>query len=341
VVDYYRQAMRQIHELPGVLNVALGSAVPWRDADSNFTLEFSPDGHIPKADEEHPRASFQVNSPGYFATLGLPILEGRDFNDSDRNGAEPVAIVSQSLARRIFPNGQALNHHLLWTDPVLKFAPGMTIASRRIIGVVPDIDNTNLVPKPTLTVYHPYDQEQFFVGGRLVVDVRSDPYGVVKPITGIIRRLSADQPVEHAATLEDIRTEVLSPERLNVMVFSVFAGVALLIAVVGIAGVLAFSVSGRTREFGIRLAVGSQPRHLLLRVMADGAAMALGGLAVGFGCGFWLGQLAGTLLGDLKMPGVLPVAGSAVVLLLAAVIASVIPAARAARVDVIQALRSE
>jgi ABC-type antimicrobial peptide transport system permease subunit len=105
--------------------------------------------------------------------------------------------------------------------------------------------------------------------------------------------------------------------------------------------VLAFSVSGRTREFGIRLAVGSQPRNLLIRVMAEGAAMALGGLGVGFACGFWLAQLAGTLLGELKVPGFLMVAGSGLVLLLAAVIASAIPAARAARVDVIQALRTE
>jgi len=134
---------------------------------------------------------------------------------------------------------------------------------------------------------------------------------------------------------------VLSSDRLNAFVFSVFAGVALLIAIVGVAGVLAFSVSGRTREFGIRLAVGSQPRHLLLRVIAEGAGMAIGGLAVGLACGYGLAQLAGTLLGDLKMPSMLPVAGSALVLLLAAVIASVIPAARAARVDVLQALRTE
>jgi ABC-type antimicrobial peptide transport system permease subunit len=134
---------------------------------------------------------------------------------------------------------------------------------------------------------------------------------------------------------------MLSPERVNVMVSAVFAGVALLIAVVGVAGVLAFSVSGRTREFGIRLAVGSQPRNLLLRVVAEGGAMALAGLACGFASGYWLAQLAGSYLGDLKVPGVLPVAGSAVVLLLAAVIASAVPAARAARVDVIQALRTE
>jgi predicted permease len=340
VVDYYREAARKIRELPGVMTVAVGTAVPWRDADSAFALEFSADGHVPAAGEEHPRAHFQVISPAFFATLGVPLIEGRDFDEADREGREPVAIVSQSLALRMFPKGDALNHRVMWTDPLLKFAP-IQPQLRRIIGVTPDIDNTHLERRPTITVYEPFDQEQFLAGGRLLVHVRSNPYDLVKPITRIMRTRSADQPVEHAATLEDIRAEVLSPERLDVMVAAVFAGVALLIAVVGVAGVLAFSVSGRTREFGIRLAVGSQPRHLLLRVIAEGAAMAIGGLALGLACGYWMAQLAGTFLGELKTPGVLPLAGSALVLLLAAVIASVIPAARAARVDVIQALRTE
>jgi putative ABC transport system permease protein len=341
IVDYYREAARRIRELPGVQNVAVGSAVPWRDAYANFALELAADGHIPAAADEHSRAMVRVISPGFFATLGLPIIEGRDFNDADRKGSEHVAIVSQSVAQRMFPKGDALNHHLMWTDPILKIVPVMTAEPQRIIGVVADMDDVHVVPAPAMTVYRPFDQEQLVGAGHLFVHMRSDPYALVTPITRIMRNMSPDQPVEHAATLEDVRAEVLAPDRLNVVVFSVFAGVALLIAVVGVAGVLAFSVSGRTREFGIRLAVGSQPRNLLARVIAEGAAMSLGGLAVGFACGFWLAQLAGTLLGDLKMPGVLPVAGSAVVLLLAAVTASVIPAARAARVDVMQALRTE
>jgi ABC-type antimicrobial peptide transport system permease subunit len=341
VVDYYRETTRRIRELPGVQNVAVGTVVPWRD-NANFALEFGADGHVPGPSEEHPRAMVRVISPGFFATLGLPIIEGRDFNDADRGGSERVAIVSQSTALRMFPKGDALNHHLMWTDPILKIVPLISTESQRIIGVVPDVDDTNVVPRPTMTVYRPFEEESaIFGGGRLFIHASSNPYALVTPVTRIIRNMSADQPVEHAATLEDIRADVLSPDRLNVVVFSVFAGVALLIAVVGVAGVLAFSVSGRTREFGIRLAVGSQPRHLLLRVMAEGAVMALSGLAVGFACGFVLAQVAGTFVGDLKMPGVLPVAVSAVVLLLAAVIASVIPAARAARTDVIQALRTE
>ncbi|MGE5725563.1 MAG: ADOP family duplicated permease, partial [Acidobacteriota bacterium] len=338
-VEFYKEAARRIRELPGVQNVSIGTVVPWRD-NGNFSLQFGVDGRVPAPSEEHPQATLRVVTPGFFATLGLPVLEGRDFTDADRDGSERVAIISQSFAQKIF-KGDALNHHVMWTDPILKAVPLLSGEPLRIIGVVPDIDDSNLVPRPTMTLYRPFDQEAVVGGGRMFVHVRSNPYGLVTPITRILRTMSADQPVENAATLEDVRTEVLSSDRLNVMVFGAFAAVALLIAVVGVAGVLAFSVSARTREFGIRLAVGSQPRQLLMRVLTEGAAMSTAGLAVGFACGLGLARLAGSLLTDMKTPGALPVAGAAIVLLLAAVIASVIPAARAARINVIQALRTE
>jgi putative ABC transport system permease protein len=153
--------------------------------------------------------------------------------------------------------------------------------------------------------------------------------------------MAADEPVEHAATLEDIRAKVLAPDRLNSLVFGVFAAVALLIAVVGVAGVLAFSVSARTREFGIRLALGSQPENILKSVVTEGAVMAGVGVLAGAAFGLVVARVAGSYLGELKMPGALPVIVSALVLLGAAVVASMLPAARAARVDVMQALRSE
>ena len=134
---------------------------------------------------------------------------------------------------------------------------------------------------------------QEFGGGRLFVHTRTDPYPLVPPITRIIRDLSAEQPVEQAATLDDVKAEVLAPDRLNALVFGVFAGVALLIAVVGVAGVLAFSVSARTREFGIRLAIGSEPRHLLTGVLREGAVIAAAGIVTGVGGGFVLARLVG------------------------------------------------
>ena len=153
--------------------------------------------------------------------------------------------------------------------------------------------------------------------------------------------MAADQPVERASTLEDIRAEVLTPDRLNAIVFGGFAGVALLISVVGVAGVLAFSVSGRTREFGIRMALGAQPRNILTNVLREGLVIASIGVGAGMVLGFVFARVIGRYVGEVQMPGALSLIASAVVILAAAVIASAVPAARAARVNPVEALRSE
>jgi putative ABC transport system permease protein len=340
IAGFYRDTIRRVSELPGVQNVAVSISVPWRDAGGfGPGLQFSTEGHVHNPGEEDPRAHFRAVSPAYFATLGIPIVAGRDFNEADRRDGEHVVIISQSVAQRMFPNQDAVNRHLTWTDPVIKFIPGFTPAPRRIVGVYADFDDEHVVPGPALNVYHPFEQLMF--GGHMFVHTSTNPYGLVAPITRIIHDMSADQPVEHAATLTDVRAEVLTADRLNSIVFGGFAIVALAIAVVGVAGVLAFSVSARTREFGIRLAIGSQPRRLLASVIAQGALMAGAGIVTGAVCGYALARLASGYFQDMQMPSVLPVVASAFVLLAAAVIASALPAARAARVDVMQALRSD
>jgi putative ABC transport system permease protein len=339
ILEFYNESMRRIKQLPGVDGVAVGTMVPWRDAGHlGAGFEFSADGHVKAAGEEDPRGRFRAVTPGFFASLGIPILAGRDFNDSDRKGSEQVVIVSQSLAQRMFPNQDAVNRHVMWTDPVMKFVDIET-KPRRIVGVVADVDDENVVPGPAMSVYHPFAQQMW--ADRMFVHAHGDPYALVVPLTKIIRDLSADQVVEKAQTLEDVRAEVLTPDKLNTVVFGVFAGVALLIAVVGVAGVLAFSVSGRTREFGIRLAIGSQPRDLLTGVLKQGAWMAVGGIVAGAVVGFAMARLMAAYFPDLRMPDALPVIGSALILFVAAIIASVMPAARAASVDVMQAMRSD
>ena len=348
VLDFYKEAMRRIDALPGVSKTAFGVVAPWRDADIfGPGLQFSADGHVHAQGQEDPRAQPRDISPGFFAALGVPILEGRDFNESDGKSDDLVVIVSETLAQRMFPGQDALNRHVYWTDPVLQFADGTDkekarfMAPHRIIGVTADVDDEHVVPEPIVTVYSPFAEGGSIFGGHLFIHSSVNPYSLVSPVTHIIREMSADQPVEHAATLADIRAEVLTPERLNSVVFGVFAAVALVIAVVGVAGVLAFSVSARTREFGIRLALGSQPGNLLRGVMTEGAIMAGAGLLAGAAFGFAAARLAGHYLLEVQMPGALPVVLSAVVLVTIAVVASMVPAARAARVDVIQALRTE
>ena len=339
VIGFYKETMRRIGELPGVERVAVGTLVPWRDSGTfGPGFQFTVEGYAKGVGEDDPRAQFRTVSPGFFAALGVPIVAGRDFSDADRRDGERVVIVSQSLARRMFPNEDAVNRHLTWIDPIMKFID-VSPTPRRIVGIAADVDDQNVVPGPAINVYHPMDQE--IGGGRLFVHVRSDPYALVAPIRRIIRDLSADQPVERPATLDDIRAEVLAPDRLNTLVFGGFAGVALLIAVVGVAGVLAFSVSARTREFGIRLAIGSAPRHLLGRVLGEGAVIAIAGIVTGAAAGYLLARFAGSYMQSIRMPGALPVISAAMLLVVAAILASLMPASRASRVDVIQALRSE
>jgi ABC-type antimicrobial peptide transport system permease subunit len=191
-----------------------------------------------------------------------------------------------------------------------------------------------------MNVYMPFGQDGVFLV-RMFVHAHGDPYALVSPVRRIIRELSPEQPFERAATLADVRAEVLAPNRLNTFVFGGFAAVALAIAIVGVAGVLAFHVSGRTREFGIRLAIGSEPRHLLQSVLSQGAVIALVGIVAGGAAGYALAKFAGSYFDTVEIPGPLVIIGSAVVLLIAAVTASLLPAVRASRVDVLEALRSD
>jgi predicted permease len=337
-IAFYQEATRRISGLPGVEGAAVGSFVPWRDAGSMGPgFQFTVEGYTLADGEENPRGRMRMVAPRFFAVLGVPILAGRDFTDEDRRGSEPVTIVSQSVAQRLFANGDAVNRHLTWTDPVFSIY-GKPVPAR-IVGVVADVDDEHVVPAPAMTIYRP--AWQMGVAGRLFVHAAGDPYALVPAVTRVIREMSAEQPVERAATLEDVRAEVLSPERVNAFVFSGFAGIALLIAVVGVAGVLAFSVSARTREFGVRLAVGSAPRHLLARVLWEGVLIAAIGIAAGAVGGYALARVAARVFPAAQLPGALPVIGATALLIGAAILASLMPAARASRVDVLQALRSE
>jgi predicted permease len=329
-----REAARRIGELPGVEGVAMAENVPWRDRGAT-RVQFIAEGYQPANGEESPTGQLRYVSPQYFDVLGVPLLAGRGFTDDDRRGGELVAIVNQSLAQRLFPNGDALNRRLTPTNlgTNLEGRP----QPRRIVGIVADVDEDTVVQEPSMMVYNPHGGG----GSRLFVRASGDPRALIPAVTRTIREMAADMAVERPATLEEIRTEVLAPERLNAFVFSTLGGIALLIAIVGVAGILAFSVSARTREFGVRLAIGSTPRDLQTGVLWDGVRIAAIGIAVGAAGGYALVRVAEALFGSVQLPGAMPVIGAAIVLIGAAIAASLMPAARAARVDVLQALRSE
>jgi predicted permease len=335
-IDFYQEVIRRVSELPGVDAVAVGTFVPWRDAGSfGPPVSFAVEGYTPADGEESPSARLRIVSPRFFEVLGVPLVAGRQFTEDDRRGNEEVVIVSQSVAQRLFPDGDALNRKMWWTDPYFGKQP----VPRRVVGVVADIDDENVVSGPAMMVYHPF--QQMGVAGRVFLRTGGDPYALVPAVKRVVREMSPNQPVERAATLEDVRAQILTPERLNAFVISGFAVVALLISVVGVAGVLAFSVSARVREFGVRLAIGSSPLSLLMSVLSEGALIVAVGITAGALGGYALAGLAAAYLARVQVPGVLPTMGAAVLLGSAAVLASLLPAARASRVDVLQALRSE
>jgi predicted permease len=331
---FYQEVTHRIGALPGVEDAALGSFVPWRDTGSLPRFQFTVEGYTPADGEQDPYARLRIVAPRFFTVLGIPMLAGREFTDEDRAGGEPVVIVSQSIAQRLFPNGDAVNHRLWWTDALFgKHTP------RRIVGVVADVDDEHIVARAAPTIYHPV--QQLRVAGRLFVRAEGDPYALVPAIRQTILEMSADQPVERAATLEDVRATVLTPQRMNALVVSGFAGVALLIAVVGVTGVLAFSVSARTHEFGVRLAVGLSRSRLLMRVLSEGTTIVAIGILAGAAGSYAFAGLASSYVGRISPPGAVPILAAAVLLIGAAAGASLMPAARASRVDVLQALRSE
>jgi ABC-type antimicrobial peptide transport system permease subunit len=330
--------MQRVGQLPGVDGVAGGLVVPWRDTGRWRPIQFTVEGYTPANGEDNPYAKDRSVGPGFFATLGIPVIAGREFTEDDRMGKERVVIVSQSLAQRLFPNGEALNRKF-FRIASLSQSGNVTPTASRIIGVVADVNDESADGAPAMAVYSPYRGKS--LPWRMFVRAAGDPHALVPAVTRIIRELSPNQAVERPATLEDVRAELLTPERLNAFVVCGFAGIALLIAVVGVSGVLAFSVSARTREFGVRLAVGSTPRYLLLRVLSEGAAIVAIGIVAGAIGGYAFARVAGSYFDVIRTPSAVPVLGAAAVLVGAAIIASLMPAARASRVDVLQALKAE
>ncbi|HET9703509.1 MAG TPA: ABC transporter permease, partial [Vicinamibacterales bacterium] len=272
-----REMARKVGELPGVQRVALGGSVPFRDRSAT-RMQFVAEGYQPANGEDSPTGQLRSVTPEYFSVLGVPLLAGRDFTDEDSRSGENVCIVNESVARRLFQDGDAINRRLTPTNlgTNLGNAP-----PARIVGIIADVDEENVVQEPSMIVYYPLGGGG---GSRMFVRANGDPRALIPSVTQTIRGVAADQAVERPAVLEDIRAEVLGPERLNAFVFSALGGIALLISIVGVAGVLAFSVSARMREFGVRLAIGSTPGSLRAGVLWDGLRIAAVGIAAG-ACG--------------------------------------------------------
>ena len=333
----YERMRLEIGALPGVSEVGVGSTIPLRS--TQFQLDVKAEGRPLAAGEAQPRADFRTADPQFFRAAGIPLLAGRDFATTDRQDAGRVVIVNRTFAERMFPGKEAVGQRVAWTGDVLRFI-GVSGDWRTIVGVVGDTKDGGLDAEPRPVVYMPFAQEAAYTGG-LVIRAERDASSLTQQATRLVRGVAPTDPIENVFTVKEIRDQSVAPRRLNAALVSSFGILAVLIAAVGIAGVLAFSVSARTTEIGIRMSLGADASRVQRMVLGEGGVLLGVGLALG---------VVGALLATRLIRGLLfgvaphdPVTLVAVALVMAAVgiAACWLPALRAARIDPAVAIRRQ
>jgi putative ABC transport system permease protein len=276
----------------------------------------------------------RVVSADYFATIGTRLMAGRAFQTTDAATAPPVAILSQSMARLYFKDQDPIGRHLSW-----KLFNGNWTPPAEIVGVAEDTRSDGISKDPMPTMYQP--DSQVAAQSTLLVRTSGSTDRLAPRVVETIRQIDPNRPIDHVQTLEEIRDETIAPQRLNAALIGLFASLALAIAMVGVAGVLAFSVSQRTNEFGVRMALGAEPDAILRMILGEGLAMAMIGLIVGGLSALPLSRMLEGLLFGVPAADPPTIALAAVLLLCVALGAAWIPARRAMAVEPMTALRRD
>jgi predicted permease len=331
----YDRMRLEIGAIPGVTEVGLGSTMPLREA--GFLLEVKAENRPLATGEPMPRAEFRTASPEYFRAAGIPLKQGREFTTMDRDSAARVVILNETLAKRLFGDADPINKRVAWTGDVLRFIP-VSGDWRTVVGVAGDTKDGGLDAEVGPVMFLPFAQEVAFTGG-LVIRAERNAVGLVPATTRVVRSVAPSDPIENVLTVSQIRDQSVAPRRLNAALVSSFSGLAVLIAAVGIAGVLAFSVSARTNEIGIRMSLGADSGNVQRMVLREGGVLLLIGLVVGV-----IGSLLATRLIQGLLFGVAPndpltLAAVALAMMAIGVAACWVPARRAARVDPAVAMR--
>jgi putative ABC transport system permease protein len=336
-VALYQRIQNRVAAIPGVKDVGLGSTVPLRS--ERFALDIKAEGRPVSPGEPMPHAEGRTASPEYFRAAGIPLLKGREFASTDRTGTGLVVILNKTLADRLFPGVDPIGRRVAWTGEVLKFI-GVSGDWRTVIGVVGDTKDGGLDAERIPVLFAPFAQAEVF-GSSLVIQSAGDPAALAAAATRAVRDVAPEQPVEKVLTLDQIRDESVAPRRLNALLVASFGILAVIIAAVGIAGVLAFSVSARTNEIGIRMTLGADASKVQRMILGEGGRLLALGLTLGVGGALLLSRLIRGLLFGVAPQD--PVTLAAVALLMAAVgiAACWIPAARAARIDPGIAIRAQ
>ncbi|MFA5910455.1 MAG: ABC transporter permease [Vicinamibacterales bacterium] len=326
----YLPMIERLETQPGVVSVAVTNAVPLAGARPS-TTRFDIEGRVTDDPERRPTTDIRVASDNYFDTIGIPLASGRVFNALDLEETLPVAVINRSMAK-------------YWegTDPV-----GSRVSTNRgqtwytVVGVVGDVKQFGLATETVAQVYIPLTQTPQGFAGQVLVRTAGDPSRFGQLLRDTVHAVDPNQPVEAVQTLDDLRSEALAAPRLTATLLLVFAGLALLVTLAGIGGVIATSVTQRTREFGVRMALGASRESVLTMVLRQGLTLVVTGLVLGIGGALAAGRILSSYLYQTAPRDPLIFGAVAVVFVLAGVLACLIPARRATTVDPLIALRAE
>jgi putative ABC transport system permease protein len=330
---FYQQVLQRVNTLPGVQAAAATTILPLSgsNSDSSFVIE----GRIPRDAGEIPDEELRIITPDYFRALGVPLIRGRFFAETDEEKAPQVAIINQALARKYFQGEDPLGKRITFDDPRSNDAAWVTI-----IGVVGDVKHRglNVQPKPEYYLPNLQRPQRSMI---LAVRTSADPRSVTASVRKEILAVDPDQPVSNIRTMNDVISTSVAAQRLSTTMLGIFAGIALVLAAVGIYGVMSYAVTQRTHEIGIRMALGAQRRDVLRMIIKEGMTLAILGVGIGLVASFALTRVMSSLLYDVSVTDPLTFIGLSLLLSVVALLACGIPARRATRVDPMVALRYE
>jgi putative ABC transport system permease protein len=328
-IAFFDRLMERLENIPDVTAAGMIQTVPMR---GDYLLSFKIEGRPPVGPNQEPSANHRVISPNYFKAMGIPVLRGRPFTPDDREKSPMVAVVDQTFVDRYFPD----------EDPIGK---GIDIGNGtdgfyKIVGVVGSVRNDSLDSKPSPTMYVPYTQD-VFSDMWIVVRAKGEPTQLSAAARQAVRDIDNALPAFAMTPLADVVSESIAQRRFSMLLIGIFAALALILAAVGLYGVVSYSVSQRTQEIGLRMAIGAQPRDVLRLVVGGGMKLAMIGAVIGIGGALALSSVMATMLFELTPLDLASYSGTALGLLAVAMVACYVPARRALRVDPIVALRAE
>jgi len=332
----YDRMRDEIRALPGVVDVGIGSPMPLESSDVQF--EVKAEGKALAVGEAIPRAEYRVANPEFFHSAGMSVVKGRSFALTDGSGDGKVVIINQTLADRYFRGDDPIGKRIAWTGDVLRFTP-ISGEWRTIVGVVSNTQDGGLDAEPRPVVFMPFAQELAMSGG-LVIRADSNVAELAATATRIVRRIAPTAPILKVRTIAQIKDQSVAPRRLNAALISSLGALAVIIAAVGIAGVLAFSVSARTNEIGIRMSLGADGGRVQRMILREGGVLLVIGLALGVGVAFFASEVIRGLLFGITPHDPTTLVGVAVLMAAIGIVACWIPALRAARIDPVTAMRA-